>query len=125
MVLAAGAQGNERKFSALVTIGLGDANVLGWSWTDNLTYVTKRVPREPTFSAVAFIDKISPLPLAMIYFSKDEYVPMEEAKRPFERAREPKRFFPIQARNHHFDGNWDTFFNKLREALEWISGIQR
>ena len=125
MLLAAASQGNERKFSGLVTMGLPDVNALGWSWLDGLTDVIRHTPREPTFSALAYMDRVSPLPLAMIQSSKDEYVPLAEARSLFDRAREPKRFFLIDALNHHFDGNREIFFSKLREALRWINGLQR
>jgi hypothetical protein len=58
----------------------------------------------------------------MLQSSRDEYVPLEEAKRLFERAREPKKFALIEAQNHRFDGNLEEFFRRLSEALRWAGG---
>ena len=122
MVLAAASVEGRRYYQGVITMGLGDSNVLGWSWLDDVTYVTKMEPREPTFSALSYMDKISPLPLMMLQSSRDEYVPLEEAKRLFERAREPKKFALIEAQNHRFDGNLEEFFRRLSEALRWAGG---
>ena len=53
------ASGNEANntFAGLITLGLGDENVLGWRWQDNLTYVTKGKPNEPTFRAMNYMAK--------------------------------------------------------------------
>jgi fermentation-respiration switch protein FrsA (DUF1100 family) len=118
-VLAAAAAENKTTFQGLIAIGLGDLNVLGWRWADNITYVTKQLPNEPAFSARKHLPNISPLPLFMIHSSKDEYTPAKEAQRLFEAARQPKRFSVIDAQNHRFTGNRDDFFRLLREAVEW------
>jgi fermentation-respiration switch protein FrsA (DUF1100 family) len=106
-------------------LGLGDSNVLGWAWTDDLTYLTKRTPNEPAFSSLLFVDRIAPLPLVMLQSSRDEYVSLEEAHKLYQHAKDPKKFFLIDARNHRFDGNPGEFFKRLREALEWISSLNR
>ena len=119
-VLAAASLENKPTFNGLITLGLGDENVLGWRWIDNLTYVTKSRPNEPVFLASAYMLKIAPLPYVMIQSSKDEYVPLDEAKRLGAAAKEPKRISVIQANNHSFDGNTDEFYRTLREGLEWM-----
>jgi fermentation-respiration switch protein FrsA (DUF1100 family) len=125
MALAAASPRRQEKYLGIVTIGLGDSNVLGWMWQDDLTYLTKRAPNEPAFSSLLFVDGIAPLPLVMLQSSGDEYVSMAEAQGLYQRAKEPKRFFLIEARNHRFDGNPDEFYRKLHEALEWISSSNR
>lgn len=119
-VLAAAGAENKRTFNGVVTFGLGDENVLGWNWKDNLTYITKSKPNEPTFLASAYMAKIAPVPYLMIQSSKDEYVSIDEANRLGEAAREPKRIKVIQANNHRFDGNTDEFYRTLREGLQWM-----
>jgi dienelactone hydrolase len=119
-VLAAACAENKRSFRGVITFGLGDENVLGWNWKDNLTYVTKSKPNEPTFHASSYMGKVTPLPLLMIYSSKDEYVPFDEAKNLATLAKEPKRVTLIQAANHRFDGNTSEFYRTLREGLQWI-----
>jgi len=119
-VLAAAGAESKRTFSGLITLGLGDENVLGWRWIDNLTYVTKSKPNEPAFLASAYMPKIAPLPYLMIQSSKDEYVSLDEANRLGAAAREPKRIKVIQASNHRFDGNTDEFYRTLRDGLQWM-----
>jgi pimeloyl-ACP methyl ester carboxylesterase len=120
-VLATAPQENKNVFAGLVVFGLSDSNVLGWRLVDNLTYITKKEPNEPKFSALPYMSKISPLPFVMIQSSGDEYTSLAEAKRLFDAAREPKRFSLVEAKNHRFDGNQEEFFRVLREGLEWIS----
>lgn len=119
-VLAAAGNANKRTFNGLVTFGLGDENVLGWCWKDNITYVTKSKPNEPTFHASGYMAKITPLPYVMIHSSNDEFVSFDEAKRLAVAAREPKRVSVIQANNHRFDGNTSEFYRALREGLQWM-----
>lgn len=119
-VLAAACAENKRTFRGVITFGLGDENVLGWTWKDNLTYVTKSRPSEPVFHASDYMSKVAPLPLLMIYSSKDEYVPFDEAKHLATLAKEPKRVTVILAANHRFDGNTSEFYRTLREGLQWI-----
>jgi fermentation-respiration switch protein FrsA (DUF1100 family) len=61
----------------------------------------------------------------MIQSSRDEYVPVEEARRLFAAAGEPKRFVLVEARNHRFDGNQPEFFRQLRAMIEWVNTAQR
>lgn len=124
LLAAAGPQSRDT-FNGLVTFGLGEWNVLAWRWTDNLTYLTKRRPSEPAFSSLLFLPKVAPLPLLMIQSSRDEYVPLEEAKKLFAAAQEPKRFVSVNANDHRFTGNQETFFGELRGGLEWIARAQR
>jgi dienelactone hydrolase len=119
-VLAASGAENKRTFNGLVTFGLQDVNVLGWCWKDNLTYITRSRPNEPTFRASGYMGKIAPLPYLMIQSSRDEYVPVDESRMLAAAAREPKRVSIIQANNHRFDGNTGEFYKQLREGLQWM-----
>jgi len=119
-VLAVAAEASKKTFTGLITFGLGDENILGWSWRDTLTYLTKTMPNEPTFKAENYMARIAPLPLLMIQSNHDEYTPFDEAKRLFAAAREPKKFELIEAQNHKFSGNMEEFDRALREGLEWI-----
>jgi fermentation-respiration switch protein FrsA (DUF1100 family) len=85
-----------------------------------VTYVTRQLPNEPTFSSMGYMSKISPLPLFMIESSNDEYVQLDTAERLFQAAHAPRRFQVVTASNHHFGGNQDGFFRVLQEALQWI-----
>ena len=124
-VLAGAADENKMTFRGIVAIGLTDSAVLGWRWTDNVTYITKRAPYEPAVATAPYLPKIAPLPFLQIHSSGDEYTAVPISKKLFEAAREPKRFSLIQAKDHHFDGNQGDFFRALREGLNWMKGVGR
>lgn len=121
LTLLAAAAASKDAYSGLITMGLGDKNVLGWRFVDNLTYLTKKPPSEPGFSALRYMSRVSPLPLVMLQSAKDEYVGKDEANRLFNMAAEPKRLVLIEAQNHRFDGAQVEFFRQLRQALDWIT----
>ena len=119
-LLAAAAAANKHTFTGMVAIGLPEDAFLGWKWSDNITYLTKKDPDEPKFNTLPYVDKVAPLPLAMIHSGQDEYISLEAARKLFEGAAQPKRFWLIKAKNHRYDGNREDFFRALREALEWV-----
>jgi pimeloyl-ACP methyl ester carboxylesterase len=121
LVALAAATPSKGAYTGLITISLGDTNVLGWKFADNLTYLTGKQPDEPTFSALSYIPRIAPLPLVMLQSTKDEYIGRDEANRLFNAAAEPKRFVPVEAQNHRFDGAQPEFFRQLRQSLEWVA----
>lgn len=73
-LLAAASNENKKSFSGLVSIGLSKSGVLGGRLLDDITYVTKKMPNEPTFESADFLPKVSPLPILMVQSSHDEYV---------------------------------------------------
>ena len=119
-LLGAAASGNRNVFSGLVSIGMPGSAVLGWRLADNFTYLTKKDPNEPTFATAPYLPQVSPLPLVMIHSTHDQYISTGLARKLFDGAREPKRFFLVEARNHRYDGNRREFLLALREALQWI-----
>ena len=119
-VLAAADRRNPSAFDGLVAFGLSDENAIAWHWADNLmSLVTK--PNEPTFKASDYIARIAPLPFFLIQSSHDQEPPVDEAKRLFGLAREPKSFVLVEARNHRFDGNQEEFLRTLRDGLQWVA----
>lgn len=114
-VLAAGSDPGRRVFTSLITFGLADENVLGWSWSDNLTYVTKSKPSGPKFHVMNYIGRVPSL--LMIQSSKDEYITMDEVNRIYGAARGQKRLAVLQANDHKFGGNMAEFYKTLREGL--------
>ena len=121
VVLAAAAPQRQSLYRGVVAIGLPESAVLGWRRIDDLTYITKKDPNEPTFSVIPHLPEVKPLPLALIYSTSDEYTSSQEAKRLYDAAHEPKHYFEVTARNHHFEGNQSAFFSTLSEALRWVS----
>jgi fermentation-respiration switch protein FrsA (DUF1100 family) len=124
-LLAAASPTDKELFTGLVAIGLPDSAVLGWRRVDDLTYLTKREPNEPTFATAPYLPQVSPLALALIYSTHDEYISPAESNRLFSAAQEPKRFSLVAAQNHRYDGNRGDFFRALKEALEWVDKNNR
>jgi fermentation-respiration switch protein FrsA (DUF1100 family) len=84
-------------------------------------YVTHASPHEPTFSAAAIVDRMTPVPLAAIHSTNDEFVPIAEVQQVLARARDPKRLWIINAANHRFSDNLAEFDRCLLEAITWIT----
>lgn len=119
-VLAATDPATKSVIRGVIGLGLGDVNELGWRWRDVVIYITKGVPREPTFSAAAIVDRVAPIPLAAIHSTRDEYVPLAETQAIMNRAAEPKRLCIVDASNHRFSGNLPAFDRCLLQTLQWI-----
>ncbi len=119
-VLAAADPDTRRRVAGVVVLGLPDRNELGWRWKDSLIYVTHAVPNEPTFSAADLVSKLTPVPLAAIHSTKDEFVPESEVRRMMARASEPKQLWMVNASDHRFSGNVPEFDRRLLESIEWI-----
>ncbi len=119
-VLAATDPATKDGITGVVGLGLPDLNELGWRWKDMMIYLTHRAPREPLFSAAAIIDRVAPLPLAVIHSSQDEFVPVAEVERVVAAAHEPKQLWIVTASNHRFSDNLDEFDRRLLEAIAWV-----
>jgi Bacterial virulence protein (VirJ) len=119
-VLAAADPDTQRRIGGVIALGLPDRNELGWRWQDSLIYVTHGVPNEPTFSAGAIVSKVTPIPLAAIHSTQDEFVPASEVRRLMEQASPPKRLWMVAASDHRFSGNVGEFDRRLIESLEWV-----
>jgi fermentation-respiration switch protein FrsA (DUF1100 family) len=66
------------------------------------------------------VGKLTPIPLAEIHSTRDEFVPVDEARRILEKASEPKRLWVIQASDHRFSDNLGEFDRRLLEACDWV-----
>jgi pimeloyl-ACP methyl ester carboxylesterase len=119
-VLAASDPRTKERIAGVVALGLPDQNELGWRLLDSMIYFTHRAPREPTFSTAAIVDRMTPVPLAAIHSTKDEYVPLAEAQRVLDAAREPKRLWIVQASDHRFSDNPVEFERCVVEAIRWV-----
>ena len=120
-VLAASDRQMQPQLAGVVALGLPDLNELGWHWQDSLIYLTHGAPHEPTFSTAAVVDRLAPVPLAVIHATKDEFVPLAEMQRVFNAAREPKRLWVVEAANHRFSDNASGLARSLVEAMQWVS----
>jgi len=119
-VLAAVDPEMQRRVAGVVALGLPDRNELGWRWKDSVIYVTHSVPNEPTFSAGDLVGKLTPVPLAAIHSTMDEFVPENDVRKLMARAGEPKRLWMVTASDHRFSGNVPEFDRRLLESIEWV-----
>jgi fermentation-respiration switch protein FrsA (DUF1100 family) len=119
-VMAATDPQTQRSIAGVIGLGLSDLNELGWRWKDSLIYVTHAVPNEPTFSAAAIVDRVSPLPLAAIHSTHDEFVALPTVQRVIDAAREPKKLWIVQSSDHAFSDNRAEFDRRLLEAIAWV-----
>jgi alpha-beta hydrolase superfamily lysophospholipase len=119
-VLAATDADTKAVISGVIALGLPEMNELGWRWKDSLIYLTHRAPNEPAFSAATAVAAVTPLPLAIMQSTHDEFVPLADTRRMFAQASEPKRLWIIDAANHRFSNNLSEFDTRLMEAIEWV-----
>lgn len=120
-VLAASDGGIKPIIAGVIGLGLPDINELAWRWQDSMIYLTHGVPNEPTFSARAIIGKMTPVPLAAIHSTHDEFVPLSEIHTLMQAAGEPKKLWVVEAVNHRFANNIPEFDRVLLEAVTWIN----
>jgi hypothetical protein len=119
-VLAATDPQIKSAIQGVLGLGLPDQTELGWKWQDFTIWVTKKAPDEPSFMIEDIIDKVSPVPLAEIHSTHDEFLPLAQAKKMLARAGEPKKMWIIEAANHRFSDNRDELDRSMLEALQWI-----
>ena len=119
-VLAATAPEVQSRVAGVVALGLPDQNELGWRWRDSVIYITKKTPNEPTFSAREVLGRVSPVPLAALHSTHDEFVALPMIQEILAQAREPKRLWVIEAADHRFSDNQPEFQRRLKEAIAWI-----
>jgi fermentation-respiration switch protein FrsA (DUF1100 family) len=119
-VLAAADAHVKPVIAGVIGLGLPDLNELGWRWKDAVIWITHGLPREPTFSTAAIVERVSPVPLAAIHATQDEYVPLAEVQKLIAAAKEPKRLWIVQASDHRFSDNLAEFDKRLLEAIAWI-----
>ena len=119
-VLAATDPSVKPKIRGVLALGLPDQNELGWRWQDSIIWVTKKAPNEPSFMVEDFISRVSPLPLAEIHSTHDEFVSLDQARKMLALAGEPKRMWVVEAGNHRFSDNRIELDRRLIEALQWI-----
>ena len=121
-VLAATDPKTKTAIAGVIGLGLPNTNELGWRWKDAVIYVTHGVPNEPTFSTAAVVNRVSPLPLAAIHSTRDEFVPLPEVQRVIDAASPPKRLWIVQASDHRFSDNPAALERALIEAVTWVTG---
>jgi dienelactone hydrolase len=124
-VLAATNPRLQSRVSGVIAFGLPDKAELGWRLVDTLIYVTHTDPREPMFSTASIVAGMSPVPLAAIHSTHDEFVPLPEVGRVMAAASDPKRLWVVNAANHRFSDNLGACDAALFEAAAWIGAHKR
>jgi hypothetical protein len=119
-VLAATDPDVQSGIQGILALGLPDQNELGWKWQDFTIWITKKTPDEPSFMVEDIINRVSPVPLAEIHSTHDEFLPLAEAKAMFLRAGEPKKMWVIESSNHRFSENRPELDRRIFEAIEWM-----
>ncbi len=119
-VLAATSPATRSRIRGIVGVGLPDVSELGWRWMDAITYLTHRLPNEPTFSVGAVVAAIAPVPIAAIHSTHDDYVPLATVERVLAAASGPRRLWVVNASDHGFSDNLPEFDRRLLEAISWI-----
>ena len=119
-VLAATDPGTKAAIAGVIGLGLPNLNELGWRWRDSVIYLTHGIPKEPVFSTQAIVDRVAPTPLAAIHSTQDEFVPLAEAQRIVDSAKEPKRLWVIKAADHRFSDSLPEFDRQLLDAIDWV-----
>jgi len=74
-----------------------------------------------TVSPLKWIDKISPRPLLLIHGEKDDLVPVEHARKLFERAGEPKKLVIIPGAGHRLRLEEKA----VNTALDWFKSTAK
>jgi len=120
-VLAATFPEVKMRAAGVLGLGLPDQTALGWRWRDAAVWVTKKAPKEPSFMVRDVIARVSPVPLAEIHSTRDEFLSLEDARSMFARAGEPKRMWVVEAANHRFSNNRPELDRSVLEALQWIA----
>jgi len=119
-VLAAADPKNHDWIDGVIAIGLPPTAELAWRWTDAASWITKRDPEEPSFTATDFLAGVSPVPLVMIQSTKDEYVSEQDYRRYESVARPPRKLVLINASNHRFTDRRAEVRTAYFDALAWI-----
>jgi fermentation-respiration switch protein FrsA (DUF1100 family) len=123
-VLAATDPQTKPRIGGVIGLGLPDINELAWRLKDSTIYITHSVPNEPTFSVAGIVEKVSPIPLAAIHSTQDEFVPLAEAQQILQKAAAPKKLWVVQASDHKFSSNIAEFNTRLLEAIQWVKQNQ-
>ena len=119
-VLASTDATTRQSIAGVIALGLPRLTELGWRWKDSLTYLTHRVPDEPTVRTTDVIGRVGSTPLAVIHSSGDEFTSVEDVRSILGSASQPKMLSIVEASNHRFSGSLPALHERLLEAIDWI-----
>jgi dienelactone hydrolase len=119
-VLAASDPSLQPRLLGVIALGLPRQNELGWRFRDSLIYLTHKTPNEPTFDSGDYVDRLGPVPLAVLHSTHDEYVPLSDVEALMKSPGGTKRLWVIAASNHRFSDDGGELDRCLDEALAWV-----
>lgn len=122
--LAASDPSNHAWVNGVIAMGLPEVAELAWHWSDVPAWIFKKDANEPSFHAHEIIASVSPVPIAFIQSTKDEYVSEADYRRLFETARDPKKLFLIDASNHRFTDKPGELRAAYASALDWVKAAR-
>jgi alpha-beta hydrolase superfamily lysophospholipase len=120
-VAAAGDPRNRPWVDGVVAVGLPATAELAWRWIDLAALVMKKDADEPSFAPVDYVSAVSPIPLAMIQSSTDEYITESDRARLLTAARAPKKMTMIAAGNHRFTDKLPELRAEVLAAIAWAT----
>ncbi len=110
-IIAAGIEGRSKGAVGMSTGGYGLGEIIP---KNNQTLFQRSIDPD------AYIGLLAPRKILMIHSSKDNVVQLENAKRTFSFANEPKRFVEVSCETH---GYCPEMREGLASGLEWIFGL--
>jgi hypothetical protein len=73
------------------------------------------------FETYEYLDRLRSVPLVVVQSTGDNYLPAGDARRLFGPDTDLRRFVPVEARDHSFDGARDALYAQMASALAWMS----
>jgi fermentation-respiration switch protein FrsA (DUF1100 family) len=122
-VVAAGDPKNRGWVDGVVTISVPATAELAWRWIDFAALVTKRDANEPSFAPQEYVGAVSPIPLAMIQSSEDEYATQADRTRLLVAAKAPKKMIMVDGGNHRFTNKLPELRTQLVAAIGWTTTV--
>ena len=101
-------------------MGLPATAELAWRWYDMTASILRRDADEPSFAPRDYVGAVSPLPLAMIQSSTDEYTTDADRAQLLAAAKSPKKMIMIDAANHRFTDKLPELRTQLLDAITWV-----
>jgi pimeloyl-ACP methyl ester carboxylesterase len=123
-MLAAADPKNHAWIDGVVAMGVPATAELAWRWSDVAALITRRDLAEPWFAPHEFAAAVSPVPLAMIQSSTDEYATHLDRTRLLAAARPPRKMVMIDAANHRFTDRIDELHQRFIDAMAWALGAR-
>jgi pimeloyl-ACP methyl ester carboxylesterase len=122
VVLTAARARHKEAIHGVLTVALPESGFLGWRRRDSLLALFRRDAHEPEFQVSPLLPDVAPVPLWMIYGTRDRFTASSVARRLASLARRPRRRSEIDGGNHGLSGHRDQLLASLRTGLTWIEG---